>query len=587
MRLLNTKSYQLHSCDQNVPPYAILSHTWGDEEVTFDDIASHHRGKMKGWTKVVRSCNRAAEDGWEYIWIDTCCIDKTNSSELGEAINSMFHWYEEAQICIAYLADVRPRNSTATQSSLGTFPWGWYFRSSRWFRRGWTLQELLAPTFLLFLDGEWGTIGSREQWASEVEKATGIKAKHLADFRGCSVATKLSWAANRQTARQEDRAYSLLGLLGVNMPLIYGEGGNAFIRLQHELIRSYNDGTIFAWGEEPSQSHQNAPAAYTIMMNQLTSRASGTGAILPRGPLRNSIGVLASSPDEFQYWNDLHPIIWPFDKRRRGFTLTNAGLNMKAELFEIPRNFDEGQSLYALHLNCSWSWPPLKSTRSPIVLLLQSAQLELDNSAIPSVFKRIKPQLQNWHEMSSDKWRSIGTHDIVILEHGEQRPKVSAPDFAVRFEIEDDGLTRLGHFKLSSYHRPFQEWIPYDSRSIVISNSDIRSGRRVRLPGNSCIVGLIDVFAAKSEMRFLLIIKSSPILPSVGIWKADNDPVESLHDCMEYLDSKRPNFFSVPLPNDLELQVSVIPKPSMIRAEKEACVRISRTDRFKDISGLA
>lgn len=128
-------------------------------------------------------------------------------------------------------------------------PWKWSFRSSRWFTRGWTLQELLAPTFLEFLDRDWNLIGSREEWATEVERATGIEVKQLANFQPCSIATKLSWAAKRQTTRVEDRAYSLLGLLGINMPLIYGEGEKAFTRLQHELIRSSNDESIFAWGD--------------------------------------------------------------------------------------------------------------------------------------------------------------------------------------------------------------------------------------------------------------------------------------------------------------------------------------------------
>ncbi|KAM7218684.1 hypothetical protein V8F06_006003, partial [Rhypophila decipiens] len=118
---------------------------------------------------------------------------------------------------------------------------------SRWFTRGWTLQELLAPSHLIFFDQEWGRIGTREELAHGIQKATKVQPMHLAGFRTCSIAVKLSWASFRETTRVEDRAYSMLGLLGINMPLLYGEGEKAVVRLQQELIRNYNDETILAW----------------------------------------------------------------------------------------------------------------------------------------------------------------------------------------------------------------------------------------------------------------------------------------------------------------------------------------------------
>ncbi|KAJ4286000.1 hypothetical protein N0V88_008151 [Collariella sp. IMI 366227] len=177
MRLLHTTTHQLeHFISQDqAPPYAILSHTWGPDEVIFKDL---HSGELsyklkQGWRKIVASALYAANNGWQYIWIDTCCIDKSDITELSEAINSMFRWYEGAQICYAYLADVpAPLPQPA-------HPWNWSFRSSRWFTRGWTLQELLAPTFLEFLDSDWNSIGSREEWAAEIQVATGIRAKQL------------------------------------------------------------------------------------------------------------------------------------------------------------------------------------------------------------------------------------------------------------------------------------------------------------------------------------------------------------------------------------------------------------------------
>lgn len=257
MRLLNTETYELRTFLGEPPQYAILSHTWGEEEVTLADLGRRSRTKLQGWSKLVRCCRRAAADGWHWVWIDTCCIDKSNSSELSEAINSMFRWYEAAQICYAYLADVPPlprggANSTASRYvqdfSRARAHWAETFAKSRWFTRGWTLQELLAPVFLLFLDHDWGTIASREAMSSHIERATGIGENQLRAFRSCSVATKIAWAAGRRTTREEDRAYSLLGVLGVNMPLIYGEGRKAFVRLQHELIRKYPDESILAWG---------------------------------------------------------------------------------------------------------------------------------------------------------------------------------------------------------------------------------------------------------------------------------------------------------------------------------------------------
>ncbi|KAF2118786.1 heterokaryon incompatibility protein-domain-containing protein [Lophiotrema nucula] len=253
MRLINTETYKLETFLNNIPPYAILSHTWGEQEILFTDITDdlENAAKLKGWQKVVYCCRRALEDGWQYAWIDTCCINKGDTTELGEAINSMFRWYEDAEVCYAYLADVPPRYYAGTGGVDEVGPWKWHLRSSRWFTRGWTLQELLAPTYLIFLDRTWGLIGSREELASEIQAISGITAKELLNFKTCCLATKLSWAVNRQTTREEDRAYSLLGLLEVNMPLIYGEGERAFQRLQHELIRSYNDESILAWGCKP------------------------------------------------------------------------------------------------------------------------------------------------------------------------------------------------------------------------------------------------------------------------------------------------------------------------------------------------
>ena len=196
--------------------------------------------------------------------MDTCCIDKANFSELSEEINSMFRYYADAQICYTYLADVdkvlyklEPPPIEGRVSWLPIFPHlndTFYvklqFVQSRWFKRGWTLQELLAPKFLLFLNKSRVRLGDREQWITEVSEASGISINHIKDLRSACVATILSWASHRETQKIEDRAYSLLGLLDVNMPLIYGEEHKAFERLQREIIRTSTDETVFSWGED-------------------------------------------------------------------------------------------------------------------------------------------------------------------------------------------------------------------------------------------------------------------------------------------------------------------------------------------------
>jgi len=141
MRLLNTKNYELCFFLGEVPPYAILSHRWLEEEVTFADIQNpQQRQSRKGWVKIWNCCKQAADDGWDYVWIDTCCIDKSDSSELSEAINSMFRWYENAQACYAFLDNVPSRYPSVGMNPYsnyyGPWPWKWHFRSSQWFTRG-------------------------------------------------------------------------------------------------------------------------------------------------------------------------------------------------------------------------------------------------------------------------------------------------------------------------------------------------------------------------------------------------------------------------------------------------------------------
>ncbi|KAJ9642606.1 hypothetical protein H2204_002254 [Knufia peltigerae] len=246
MRLLRTTKYTLEEFyDEDELWYAILSHTWAEEEVTFQDLTTTDRPvnfkSKKGFEKLRKTCLRAKEDGLEYVWIDTCCINKQSSAELSESINSMYRWYQNAVTCDAYLADVTFEPIEGLDKS------GFYW--SQWFRRGWTLQELIAPSIVIFLDQNWAQIGTKSTLSSVISKVTGIPKNilHGGDLDEQSIAARLSWASQRQTTRTEDIAYCLLGLFDINMPLLYGEGERAFVRLQEEIIKVSTDYSIFAW----------------------------------------------------------------------------------------------------------------------------------------------------------------------------------------------------------------------------------------------------------------------------------------------------------------------------------------------------
>ncbi|RYP84835.1 hypothetical protein DL769_001098 [Monosporascus sp. CRB-8-3] len=241
IRLIHTETLRLKAFTGGaIPKYAILSHTWiPDGEVSFQEmmaIAEYPEDaatKKSGYKKIVKCCQKARSHGYMYTWIDTCCIDKTSSAELSEAINSMYKWYGEASICYVYLWDVPAGQDLSADDS--------EFRASRWFTRGWTLQELLAPSSLAFYDQDWGILGQELKQPGCEESGW----KRLVS--AASVAERMSWAAGRITIRVEDMVYCLLGIFDVNMPLLYGEGEKAFVRLQEEIIKEYDDHSLLFW----------------------------------------------------------------------------------------------------------------------------------------------------------------------------------------------------------------------------------------------------------------------------------------------------------------------------------------------------
>jgi len=321
MRLINTTSIRLEEFNEaHLPPYAILSHTWGTEEVAFQEIQMDKAPIWKsGYQKIVETCRLAVEDNISYAWVDTCCIDKSSSAELSEAINSMFRWYAKARICYAFLSDVASGTDAAD------------IVKSRWFTRGWTLQELIAPRRLLFYDADWGVVGDRSALGPAIAASTGIGESFLQnDIRDvylklsfASIAQRMSWAAKRQTTRTEDLAYCLLGLFGINMPLLYGEGEQAFIRLQEEIIQHTNDHSIFAWGL--SGNHWKN-----------TNNRRLQEDTTPRNFLYHHVGMLAPAPGAFVGSEDVVSIETGEDSAP--FFLTNRGVQINLRVFKEGSN---------------------------------------------------------------------------------------------------------------------------------------------------------------------------------------------------------------------------------------------------------
>ncbi|PIL28702.1 hypothetical protein GSI_08746 [Ganoderma sinense ZZ0214-1] len=266
--------------------------------------------------KIREACAVARTNGYRYVWIDSCCIDKSSSSELSEAINSMYEWYARADVCYAYLADVPPGVDHQAEDS--------FFRKSRWFTRGWTLQELIAPRRVEFLSKDWAPVGSKHVLARLVENVTKIDYKallHLESLDNFSVAQRLSWAANRETTRREDRAYSLLGIFDIHMPTLYGEGDRAFRRLQELIMQRLPDQSLFAWGllYLDSRFSSNPDLAYTTKILHAKP--------LPYGQRH----LLSGSPDSFKNCEAVSTI-----RRDATTTLASSSHRSKIEYASTP-----------------------------------------------------------------------------------------------------------------------------------------------------------------------------------------------------------------------------------------------------------
>lgn len=286
--------------------------------MSYKDMNSSSYVYKKGHRKIEMTCQIAAQSGIKYAWVDTCSIDKSSSAEVTEAINSMFQWYKRSKICYVILEDLP---ASASIESL---------KNCRWLTRGWTLQELIAPYHIIFFDQDWNYRGSKADLAEQLSKITNIGTEillHQCSLSTISVAQRMSWAALRETTRIEDIAYSLLGIFDVNMPLLYGEEGKAFRRLQEETIKSISDFSIFAW-KLPSDQQQE----------DLAQR-------------RKVCGVLAENINAFALCGS---IITDPDYELTEFAITNLGVKTRVQVLTMTikseRNLRYG---YVLPLRCS------------------------------------------------------------------------------------------------------------------------------------------------------------------------------------------------------------------------------------------
>ncbi|RPD70304.1 HET-domain-containing protein [Lentinus tigrinus ALCF2SS1-7] len=306
MWLLSTARAELHYfIGPEVVPggYAILSHVWGDEEQTFSELRALQKTCSEAGlnprdhasAKIQRFCELAEARGHKWGWADTCCIEKSSSSDLSEAINSMYRYYSMAEVCYAYLCDVPTGNlldgPIPSSRKLSTQE---AFARSRWHKRGWTLQELIAPDVVVFVSQDWIILGAKADFPTLLYNITGIPHGVLTLVQEpgeLGIAHRMSWAANRETTRPEDEAYCLMGIFDVNMPTLYGEGRRAFRRLQEEIMKKSVDTSLFAWHKR--YSHEDE----LVLRHQVAAAPTG------QCPMDHTtkVNLFAESPKDFRW----------------------------------------------------------------------------------------------------------------------------------------------------------------------------------------------------------------------------------------------------------------------------------------------
>jgi hypothetical protein len=316
MRLINTRTLKLELFySYDLPKYAVLSHTWGAEEVTFTQLMDGSGPDQVGFGKVTAVCQLALENHLEYVWIDTCCIDRSSGSELNKSITSMYDWFEDAEVCYAYLAHVET---------------DYDIRRSPWFTRSWTLLELLAPQKVEFYSRHWEPLGTKITLANTIAEITGIATdilRHERHPKSAPVAERMSWASKRSTNRIEDGAYSLIGLFNIRMALDYGEGLAAFLRLWEEILKNLEDYTVLLWtkplggDEEPSHLWNPLVPDPTIVSRNDTSITENLNK-----PNWNELRL--HSPLDLESTESFAFCLPPIEKEPQGPQFTSRGLRM-------------------------------------------------------------------------------------------------------------------------------------------------------------------------------------------------------------------------------------------------------------------
>lgn len=482
MRLLqlhkNVELRLVEYTEGDVPPYAILSHRWGrdQDEVTFKDVMENTGKDKIGYQKIIACGRQAAKDGYAFLWADTCCIDKNSSSELSEAINSMWNYYSDCQVCYAYLNDVAGGLSTAERDEA--------FAASKWFTRGWTLQELLAPTILVLFDATWNIIGTKDELAKRISDITNIDLRHLSGdplFRlKASIAERMSWASNRSTKRSEDIAYCLLGIFDINMPLLYGEGTNAFRRLQEEIMKQSTDLSILAW-EATIRSPWMPVKDQEIKHSRINARTFVSGALLAPSPLmfRNCTDIVES--------HDVSPI--------KHHTITNRGFQIELPVVKQAdgvlvllncRRASDYLSDLALHLHHS---PPgndqyrRASGKLRTIPTAHRSRAKLQSMYITSGHVMPERQAARWQDLIDET-----NSNLVDEAHNEKtrRPSEdSEPPYSTRtvqLPRDDCCIIRgLPHDYVISQIYPPRSYSPLTRCIAVESQSSDEAWRRPRL----------------------------------------------------------------------------------------------------------
>ncbi|KAK8022573.1 hypothetical protein PG993_013340 [Apiospora rasikravindrae] len=454
--------------------YAILSHTWEHgQELTLHEWnaaldGSHSKcndiREKRGHAKIKAACVEARSRGLDYLWVDTNCIDKTSSAELSEAINSMYAWYRHSAICFAYLADVSGHDLSHEECRA-------QFRNTRWFTRGFTLQELVAPIDVVFFSQDWHVLGTKDTLVQPLTDITGVRTKILTledRLSSVCVAEKMSWLAKRTTTRLEDMAYCILGLLDINMPLLYGEGAQAFVRLQRKIIKARNDHTIFCW---------TLPAA---------SVAAREDILVSNPSCFANCGTIMETPKK--------------DWRASSYAMTNAGLRIQLPLIRGFGNF-----FAVLDAVDSSMWERDNSRGEGLRICLP-----LEGSLIDGVFQR--SEYPGRPPLLPSTWVSVRSTEVCIpsIRRRELRTR-SVPLNEVRspyallllFNGAEDDLTRC----VQSFELP---WIAegrraatFDTLRSVLELVPISENQPARCASHGALLHLTDLSSGKRRILFL------------------------------------------------------------------------------------